>query len=76
MTARFRPDNTEGYSDADLAALNAAFEEIMNANADLWANDTSPGRDLAFKSWSGYWPALEASAPSAASPCRRFGGRW
>jgi hypothetical protein len=23
----------------------------MNANADLWANDTSPGRDLAFKSW-------------------------
>jgi hypothetical protein len=51
MTARFRQDNTEGYSDADLAALNAAFEEIMNANADLWANDTSPGRDLAFKSW-------------------------
>jgi hypothetical protein len=31
--------------------LNAAFEEVMNANADLWANDTSPGRDLAFKSW-------------------------
>jgi hypothetical protein len=51
MTARFRQDNTEGYSDADLAPLNAAFEEIMNANADLWANDTSPGRDLAFKSW-------------------------
>ena len=51
MTARFRQENTEGYSDADLAALNAAFEEIMNANADLWANDTSPGRDLAFKSW-------------------------
>ena len=51
MTARFRQDNTEGYSDADLAPLNAAFEEIMNANADLWAADTSPGRDLAFKSW-------------------------
>ena len=51
MTARFRQENTEGYSDADLAPLNAAFEEIMNANADLWANDTSPGRDLAFKSW-------------------------
>jgi hypothetical protein len=43
--------SSEGYSDADLAALNAAFEEVMNANADLWANDTSPGRDLAFKSW-------------------------
>jgi len=51
MTARFRQENTEGYSDADLAALNAAFEEVMNANADLWANDTSPGRDLAFGSW-------------------------
>jgi hypothetical protein len=51
MTLRFRQDNTEGYRDADLAALNAAFEEIMNANAVLWANDTSPGRDLAFKSW-------------------------
>jgi hypothetical protein len=47
MTARFRQDNTEGYSDPDLAPLNAAFEEIMNANADWWANDTSPGRDLA-----------------------------
>jgi hypothetical protein len=42
MTARFRQENTEGYSDADLAALNAAFEEVMNANVDLWANDTSP----------------------------------
>ena len=51
MTLRFRQDNTEGYSDADLAALNAAFEEVINANADLWANDTSPSRDLAFKSW-------------------------
>jgi hypothetical protein len=51
MTARFRQENTEGYSDADLAALNAAFEEVKNANADLWANDTSPGRDLAFRSW-------------------------
>jgi hypothetical protein len=51
MTLRFRQDNTEGYRDADLAALNAAFEEIMNANAVLWASDTSPGRDLAFKSW-------------------------
>jgi len=35
---------------ADLAALNAAFEQIMKANAELWANDTSR-RDLAFKSW-------------------------
>ena len=51
MTVRFRQDNTEGYSDADLAALNVAFQEIMNANPDLWANDTSPGRDLAFRSW-------------------------
>jgi hypothetical protein len=51
MTARFRLENTEGYSDADLAALNAAFEEVMSANADLWANDTSPDRDLAFRSW-------------------------
>jgi hypothetical protein len=25
----------------------------MSANADLWANDTSPDRDLAFKSWQG-----------------------
>jgi hypothetical protein len=45
------PHLRQGYSDADLAALNAAFEEVMNANADLWANDTSPGRDLAFRSW-------------------------
>ena len=26
---RFRPDNTEGYSQEDLAALNAAFEFVM-----------------------------------------------
>jgi hypothetical protein len=51
MTVRFRQDNTEGYIDADLAALKAAFQEIMNANADLWADDTSPGRDLGFRSW-------------------------
>ena len=51
MTLHFRQDNTDGYSGADLAALNAAFEQIMKANAELWANDTSPGRDLAFKSW-------------------------
>lgn len=51
MTLRFRQDNTEGYIDADLAVLNAAFEEIMKANADLWADNTSPGRDLAFTSW-------------------------
>lgn len=50
MTLRFRQDNTEGYSDADLAALNAAFEEIMNANAVLWANDHSPRRASGFKS--------------------------
>ena len=53
MTARFRQDNTEGYSNANLAALNAAFEEVMNANADSWVNDTSPGRDLAFKIMAG-----------------------
>ncbi len=26
---RFRQDNTEGYTDADLAEMNAAFEQIM-----------------------------------------------
>ena len=45
MTARFRQENTEGYIDADLAALNAAFEEVMNANADLWANALMIGLD-------------------------------
>lgn len=31
---RFRQDNTDGYSDADLAALNEAFDEIVSANYD------------------------------------------
>jgi hypothetical protein len=44
MTLRFRQDNTDGYSDADLAALNAAFEQIMKANAELWANDVARSR--------------------------------
>jgi hypothetical protein len=32
MTKHFRQDNTEGYSDADLAALNQAIGYILEAN--------------------------------------------
>ena len=30
--ARFRQDNTEGYSDSELAELNAAYEEVLGNN--------------------------------------------
>jgi hypothetical protein len=45
---RFRPDNTEGYSAADLAALNAAFDTIMAENAPTNGERSD---DTAFKSW-------------------------
>jgi hypothetical protein len=32
--ARFRQDNTEGYSDSDLAALNRLYEEAVYLPAD------------------------------------------
>jgi hypothetical protein len=32
---RFRPDNTEGYSQEDLAALNAAFEFVMRHHPSI-----------------------------------------
>lgn len=44
---RFRHDNTDGYTGDDLAALNAAFEDIMDANADLWANNRDPDKEIA-----------------------------
>jgi hypothetical protein len=31
-TLRFRRDNTEGYTEADLVALNAAFDAIVHQN--------------------------------------------
>ena len=71
MTLRFRQDNTEGNIDALLAVLNAAFEEIMKANADLWTNGTSPGRDLAFQSWQDDWPRSFCSGTTKAAAVRR-----
>ena len=35
----------------DQSEWGIRLHKIMNANAELWAADTSPGRDLAFKSW-------------------------
>ena len=46
--ARFRRDNTEGYSPADLAALNAAFE------VRLAAEDTEGMDDAALASFEDY----------------------
>lgn len=46
---RFRLDNTTGYAQSDLDALNRAFETIMDDSADVWAGWFMTGD--AFKSW-------------------------
>lgn len=48
MTARFRSDNTEGYSEAELAELNAAYETILAAVPPEEGEDTE---SIHFKSW-------------------------
>jgi hypothetical protein len=44
---RFRQDNTEGYSDADLVALNEAYEQAM---ADNYSEGLVPD-SIEYKSW-------------------------
>lgn len=36
---RFRTDNTEGYSQSDLDALNAAFERELASSDTEWMDD-------------------------------------
>jgi hypothetical protein len=48
---RFNQYNTEGYSAEALAMLNKAFESIMDANAETWADTSQRDRDLSYKTW-------------------------
>ena len=43
---RFRMDNTEGYTNADLEALNAAYETILAREPIDWPEG------MEFKSWA------------------------
>lgn len=47
MTDRFRRDNTEGYDVNDLAALNAAWQQIVPTN--------QPETDIAILSMHDHW---------------------
>lgn len=38
---RFRMDNTEGYSQSDLDALNAAFEQELADSITDWMDDST-----------------------------------
>lgn len=47
---KFRTDNTEGYEQSDLDALNSAFDDIMAENASAWCM-ASPHRPGDYQSW-------------------------
>jgi hypothetical protein len=44
---RFRQDNTQGYTDAELAELNAEYEEALRPHEEQWRSGRwMPGVDL------------------------------
>jgi hypothetical protein len=48
---RFRMDNTEGYNQAELDALNEAFEEVMNNTYDPAQQAAGYYDSIEYKSW-------------------------
>jgi hypothetical protein len=63
---RFRTDNTAGYSDTDLAALNEAFETVVINNHDPDAHADGYYESDEYKSWED-WVAEQIQADFDAS---------